>query len=106
MKSFRSTAAFTTLAALVVLAAGCSSAWPPAGRQTVQPVPAYTDTCIPCANHGAMRADSASKQPVLSVGVSDPDTQLNLPWFLADLINAVNTHESVGDLLHTIRSGF
>ncbi|CAB3803833.1 hypothetical protein [Paraburkholderia caffeinilytica] len=103
MKSFCSTAA---LAALIVLAAGCSSTWPPASKQTVQPVPADTDRCMPCANHGATRADSASRQPVLSVGVSDPDTQLNLPWFLADLINAVNAHESVGDLLHTIGRGF
>jgi hypothetical protein len=100
MKPFRSTAA------LVVLAAGCSSTWSPANKQTVQHIPANTDTCIPRATHGATRADSTSKPPVLSVGVSDPDTQLILPWFLTDIINAINAHESVSDLLHTIRSGF
>ena len=100
MKPFRSTAA------LVVLAAGCSSTWSPANKQTVQHIPADTDTCIPCANHSPTRVDSTSKRPVLSVGVSDPDTQLILPWFLTDIINAVNAHESVSDSLHTIRNGF
>jgi len=97
MKPFRFTAA------LVVLAAGCSSTWSP---RTVQHIPADTDTCIPCANHSPTRVDSTSKRPVLSVGVSDPDTQLILPWFLTDIVNAVNAHESVSDSLHTIRSGF
>ena len=100
MKPFRFTAA------LVVLAAGCSSTWSPANKQTVQHIPADTDTCIPCADHSPTRDDSTSKRPVLSVGVSDPDTQLILPWFLTDIINAVNAHESVSDSLHTIRSGF
>ena len=100
MKPFRFTAA------LVVLAAGCSSTWSPANKQTVQHIPADTDTCIPCANHSPTRVDSTSKRPVLSVGVSDPDTQLILPWFLTDIVNAVNAHESVSDSLHTIRSGF
>ncbi|MDB5783264.1 MAG: hypothetical protein JWQ50_3179 [Caballeronia mineralivorans] len=94
---------FRFTAALVVLAAGCSSTWSP---QTVQHIPAGTDTCIPCANHSPTRVDSTSKRPVLSVGVSDPDTQLILPWFLTDIVNAVNAHESVSDSLHTIRSGF
>jgi hypothetical protein len=34
---------------------------------------------------------------------------LILPWFLIDIINAVNavnTYESVSDSLNTIRSGF
>jgi hypothetical protein len=96
---------FLSTAALVVLAAGCSS-WSPASKQTVQYIPADTDTCIPRANHGATHAGCTSKSPALSVGVSDPDTQLILPWFLTDIINAVNAHESVSDLLHTIRSGF
>ncbi|MGF6776205.1 hypothetical protein [Paraburkholderia sp. GAS334] len=100
MKSFRSTAA------LVVLAAGCSSTWSPASKQTARHIPADTDTCIPCANHGVTHADSTSKPPVLSVSASDPDTQLILPWFITDIINAVNEHESVGNLLNTLRSGF
>jgi hypothetical protein len=100
MKPFRSTAA------LLVLAAGCSSTWPPASKETVQHIPADTDTCIAHTDHGATRANSTAKPPVLSVGVSDPDTQLTLPWFLTDIINAVNAHESVSDLLHAITSGF
>jgi len=55
-------------------------------------MPADTHTYIPCANHGATRGDSTSKPPVLSVGVSYSDTQLILPWFLTDIINAVNDH--------------
>jgi hypothetical protein len=97
---------FRSTAALVVFVAGCSSASPPSYKQTVQHVPADTGTCIARANRGAACPDSTSKPPVLSVGVSDPDTQLILPWFLTDIINAVNTHESAGDLLHTIRNGF
>lgn len=100
MKPFRSTAA------LVVLAAGCCSTSPPAPRQTVQPLQADTYTCTPSANHNATRAEVASNPPRLRVGVSDPDTQLILPWFLTDIINAVNTRESVSDLLHTMRCGF
>ena len=100
MKPFRATAA------LVVFVAGCSSASPPSYKQAVQHIPANTNTCIARANHGATCPVSTSKPPVLSVGVSDPDTQLILPWFLTDIINAVNTHESAGDLLHTIGSGF
>lgn len=76
--------------ALVVLTAGCASTWSPANNQTAQRIPADTDTYIPRANHGATRGDSTSKPPVLSVGVSYSDTQLILPWFLTDIINAVN----------------
>jgi hypothetical protein len=102
MKPYRS------VAALAVLTAGCSPAWPPSNQQsaqqTVQRLPADTNTS--CVNHGAARAGCTSKPPVLIVGVSDPDTQLILPWFLTDIVNAVNTHESVSDFLSTIKSGF
>ncbi|HKT94944.1 MAG TPA: hypothetical protein VJS30_00220 [Paraburkholderia sp.] len=47
------------------------------------------------ANNAVARGNSPSKPPALSVGVSDPDTQLILPWFLTDLINAVNDPWSV-----------
>jgi len=76
--------------ALVVLTAGCASTWSPANNQTAQRIPADTHACIPCANHGATRGDSTSKPPVLSVGVSYSDTQLILPWFLTDIIDAAN----------------
>jgi len=51
------------------------------------------------------RAAPASKPPVLSVGVSDPDTQLILPWFLTDMIDAVNSHQSFGDFLNAMKAG-
>ena len=64
------------------------------------------------ADTGAMRtaqnpprAAPASKPPVLSVGVSDPDTQLILPWFLTDMIDAVNSHQSFGDFLNAMKAG-
>ncbi|KVO62868.1 hypothetical protein WL37_17815 [Burkholderia ubonensis] len=90
--------------ALVVLVAGCSSALStqPIARQ----IPPDTHTCASRASPCATRDAATSKPPVLSVGVSDPDTQLILPWFLTDIINAVNTHESSGDFLRAIRSGF
>jgi len=97
---------FCFAAALVVLTAGCASTWSPANHQTARPSPANADTYIPHTTDGATPADSTSKPPRLSVGVSYPDTQLILPWFLTDIINAVNTHESAGDLLHTIGRGF
>jgi hypothetical protein len=99
MKPFRSTAA------LVVLVAGCCSTSPPAPRQTVQPLRTDTHTCPPSANPNATRAEVESNPPRLRVGVSDPDTQLILPWFLTDIVNAVNTRESVSDLLHTMKCG-
>jgi hypothetical protein len=87
MKPFRYAIAAV---ALVLLITGCASTWLPATNQTAQPIPADTNTYIPRANHVAMRGDSASKPPVLSVGVSYPDAQLILPWFLTDIINAIN----------------
>ncbi|KVD22988.1 hypothetical protein [Burkholderia ubonensis] len=90
--------------ALVVLVAGCSSA--PANQPIARQIPPDTHTCASRASPCATRDAATSKPPVLSVGVSDPDTQLILPWFLTDIINAVNTHESSGDFLRAIRSGF
>ncbi|WP_408495373.1 hypothetical protein [Paraburkholderia sediminicola] len=81
---------FCYVIALVVLTAGCASTWPPANNQIAQQIPADSNAYIPRANHGATRGDSASKPPMLSVGVSYSDTQLILPWFLTDIINAVN----------------
>ncbi|WP_322028752.1 hypothetical protein [Paraburkholderia sp. J76] len=42
------------------------------------------------APDGPYAGAPASKPPRLTVGVSDPDTQLILPWFLNDIINFVN----------------
>ncbi|OJA97125.1 hypothetical protein [Burkholderia ubonensis] len=90
--------------ALVVLVAGCSSA--PSTQPIARQIPPDAHTCASRASPCATRDAATSKPPVLSVGVSDPDTQLILPWFLTDIITAVNTHESSGDFLRAIRSGF
>ena len=63
---------------LLVVVAGCAST-PPA---------AETDTYM--LHSPAPPGSHSSKPPRLTVGVSDPDTQLILPWFLNDIINFVN----------------
>lgn len=83
---------FCIAMALVVLIAGCTSAWPPATSQTARPGPADTDTHVLRTTDGATPGHSTSKPPRLTVGVSYPDTQLILPWFLHDIINFVNYH--------------
>lgn len=74
----------------VVLASGCTSTSSPANDQTMRPASADTDTYILHSPNGAPPSDAASRPPRLTVGVSDPDTQLILPWFLNDIINFVN----------------
>ncbi|SDE16522.1 hypothetical protein [Paraburkholderia lycopersici] len=65
---------------LIVLTVGCAS----------PPPDAHTDTYMLHAPYRATPGTSTSKPPRLTVGVSDPDTQLILPWFLNDIINFVN----------------
>jgi hypothetical protein len=81
---------FCFAAALVVLAAGCAPTWAPANNQSARPSPAATNAAILHPADGATPADSTFKPPRLSVGVSYPDTQLILPWFLNDVINLIN----------------
>lgn len=76
--------------AYVALTTGCASTWSPANNQTAGQGPADADTYILHSTNGATPGGSASKRPRLSVGVTDPDTQLILPWFLNDIINFVN----------------
>ena len=85
--------AFCVAAVVVVFTAGCSSTAAPGSGQAVQSGSDDSDTYIlhsTLGANGAMVGGSASKPPRLSVGVSDPDTQLILPWFLNDVINFVN----------------
>ena len=79
-------------AAGVVLIAGCASPSPPANSQTAKVAPAETDTYMLHAPRASTPGGATSKPPRLSVGVSDPNTQLILPWFLNDIINFVNYH--------------
>nr|WP_311527136.1 hypothetical protein [uncultured Ralstonia sp.] len=41
----------------------------------------------------------------LRVGLSDPGTQLVLPWFLADLVDAVNRRAAPQDFAKKLRDG-
>jgi hypothetical protein len=79
-------------AAIAVFTAGCASTSPPANDQTARPGSANPDSYILHTPNGAPPGNAASRPPRLTVGVSDPDTQLILPWFLNDVINFVNYH--------------
>ena len=81
---------FCFAAVLVVFIAGCASTPAPVDSQTAQPGPADTDSYILRTPDRLMPGDSTSRPPRLSVGVSYPDTQLILPWFLNDIINVIN----------------
>lgn len=61
--------------------------------------------CVP-SRDAAPDARSPSKAPPIRVCVSDSNTQLNLPWFLTDVLTAVDTHQSGGDLLRKMRNDF
>ncbi|KVC41101.1 hypothetical protein WS58_01290 [Burkholderia pseudomultivorans] len=71
------------------------------------PVPAAGRNCVPAGSSDAARQPgSPAKPPSIRVCVSDSNTQLNLPWFLTDVIDAVNTRQSPGALLHRMRQDF
>lgn len=94
-------------AALIVLAAACTPITSSAEQQNARRGSADAKNCVPPATHVSTATNNATtKPPLVSVCVSDPDTQLNLPWFLTDIINAVNTHQSAGDPLHKMKKDF
>lgn len=77
-----------------------------AGTQAAQiPPHRQTNECAVSADPSITPTGSPSKPPVLSVGVSDPNTKLILPWFLTDIVNAVNTHQSAHCFARALRSG-
>lgn len=84
---------FRSVTALIVFAAACSSAWSSTN------VPGSSDAGV--AVHDTGRG-APTAQPTLKVGVTDPNTQLNLPWFLTDTINAINARSSPNDLLRKL----
>jgi hypothetical protein len=77
-------------AATVALAAGCASPSSTVNNQTAQARPDEGNTYILHEPYVPPPPANATKPPRLTVGVSDPDTQLILPWFLNDIINFVN----------------
>jgi hypothetical protein len=60
------------------------------------------------AEHGLAReaapAHESSTQP-LQVGLSDPDTRLVLPWFVTELVDAVNERRSLRDVAEGLAQG-
>ncbi|RQS26745.1 hypothetical protein DIE03_22770 [Burkholderia sp. Bp8992] len=96
------TAAVLTLLAAVSLPAIAGA---PSGATAPAPVQAHGKNCVP-SREAAQNARSPSKAPPIRVCVGDSDTQLNLPWFLTDVLTAVDTHQSPGALLHQMRNDF
>lgn len=108
MKLFRATAiaaaaAAATAATVTVLLSACSTAWPPPGGSTAHQPSTGTVEHRAVAAQTPQYAAPKPNRPALTVGVTDPNTQLILPWFLADTINAINTRQSFGDLLNRMK---
>ncbi|RQR90863.1 MULTISPECIES: hypothetical protein [unclassified Burkholderia] len=96
----------TPFALLILLAA---TSLPALAGSAASPVPQQAKNCVPSSSTSAGTAPgsrAASKAPPIRVCVGDPDTQLNLPWFLTDVLTAVDTHQSPRDLLHKMRDDF
>ena len=81
---------FCFAAVLLVLTAGCAATSASVDSQAARLGPADSDSYILHTPSRVMPGGSASTPPRLSVGVSYPDTQLILPWFLNDVINVIN----------------
>ncbi|RDU97408.1 hypothetical protein DWV00_19535 [Trinickia dinghuensis] len=96
---------FRYAAASMIMAAASFSTLSYAAAETTQPARADANECTVSADPSITPTGTASKPPVLSVGVTDPNTKLNLPWFLTDMINAVNTHQSAHCFVRALRSG-
>ncbi|KWO67305.1 hypothetical protein [Burkholderia territorii] len=96
--------------ALLVLLAAVSvpAVAGPAADNTAAPVAQPARNCVPSsASTGtAPGSRAASKAPPIRICLGDSDTQLNLPWFLTDVLTAVDTHQSPRDLLHKMRNDF
>ncbi|AOR71441.1 hypothetical protein BBJ41_28670 [Burkholderia stabilis] len=92
-------------AVLTLLAAVSLPATAGAAADAAAPVPVHAKNCVP-SRDAARDARSPSKAPPISVCVGDSNTQLNLPWFLTDVLTAVDTRQSPGDLLHKMRNDF
>ncbi|VWB97394.1 hypothetical protein [Burkholderia lata] len=95
-------AAVLTLLAAVSLPAAAAA---PSGSAEPAPVQVHAKNCVP-SRDATPDTRSPSKAPPIRVCVSDSNTQLNLPWFLTDVLTAVDTHQSGGDLLRKMRNDF
>nr|WP_244098284.1 hypothetical protein [Burkholderia ambifaria] len=97
-------------APFAILIALAAASLPALAGSTASPLPQQAKNCVPSstsASGGAAPGSRAtSKAPPIRVCVSDSDTQLNLPWFLTDVLTAVDTHQSPRDLFHKMRNDF
>ena len=100
MKRVAPVALLTLLAAVSLPAA----AGAPSG--SAEPAPVQAHAKLRAVRDATPDARSPSKAPPIRVCVSDANTQLNLPWFLTDVLTAVDTHQSGGDLLRKMRNDF
>ncbi|WP_027209677.1 hypothetical protein [Burkholderia sp. WSM2232] len=103
MNLFRVAATAAAITAVTVLLSACSTAWPPPGDSTAYQRSTSTVEHRALAAQTPQYAAPKASRPALTVGVTDPNTQLILPWFLADTINAINTRQSFGDLLNRMK---
>lgn len=96
---------FRYLSASMIMAAALFTTLCYASTEATQPARTDPNECTVSADPSIAPSGSTSKPPRLSVGVSDPNTKLNLPWFLTDIVNAVNTHQSAHCFMRALRSG-
>ncbi|VWB43355.1 hypothetical protein [Burkholderia lata] len=101
MKRVATVAILTLLAAVSLPAAAGTTS----GSAEPAPVQAHAKNCVP-SRDATPDARPSSKAPPIRICVSDSNTQLNLPWFLTDVLTAVDTHQSGGDLLRKMRNDF
>jgi hypothetical protein len=105
-----SEAAMERLAAVVVLIAFAAVSLPAVAGPNSGAAPAslHAKNCVPSrsAEPAPRDARTTAAAPPVRVCVGDADTQLNLPWFLTDVLTAIDTHQSAGDLLHKMRNDF
>lgn len=92
------------VASIAVVAASASTLCD-AHTAAPQATHAAPSPCTASAEPSLAPKQSGAQPPVLSIGASDPDTKLNLPWFLTDIVNAVNTHQSARCFFHALKSG-
>ncbi|BAX63087.1 MULTISPECIES: hypothetical protein [Burkholderia cepacia complex] len=98
-------AAIAVLTLLTAVSLPAAAGAPSSGAAAPVPVQAHAKNCVP-SRDASYAARSPTKAPPISVCVGDSDTQLNLPWFLTDVLTAVDAHQSPGDLLHKMRNDF
>ncbi|MBR8335893.1 hypothetical protein KDW69_30035 [Burkholderia ambifaria] len=101
-------------APFAILIALAAASLPALAGSTASPLPQQAKNCVPSSTSTSTSASggtapgsrATSKAPPIRVCVSDSDTQLNLPWFLTDVLTAVDTHQSPRDLFHKMRNDF